>query len=307
MKENLKKNKESKPVRNIHDTAVRGVLLNKKELTILLNREIDFKEKIKKEEIQYVNSRFVTKRQRNRESDMIIKLNNQKIYLILEHQSKIDYSMPYRTEEYTMETLRQTIDKEKIKNKNYEYPTVIAIVFYTGKKKWNAKKYIEIKECINNYNHQIGKYIVIDMSIYSNEKLLKMEGALAKIVILDRLTSKEIGNVSNLIIQIYKSVKDKDERLIIDNYLKEVFSNLINDKEVKETIKKLSKKGGKDNMLRETILKMLKNERKEGRKEGSSQVAINMLKEKYQKDEIKKCTGLKDADIEKLEKSLQKV
>ena len=120
LKENLKKSKESKPVRNIHDTTVRGVLLNKKELTILLNREIDFKEKIKKEEIQYVNSRFVTKKQRNRESDMIIKLNNQKIYLILEHQSKIDYSMPYRTEEYTLETLRQTIDKEKIKNKNYE-------------------------------------------------------------------------------------------------------------------------------------------------------------------------------------------
>ena len=47
--------------------------------------------------------------------------------------------------------------------------------------------------------------------------------------------------------------------------------------------------------------------RKEGREEGLCQVAINMLKEKCDKALIKKYTGLSDAKIAKLEKTLQSV
>ena len=46
---------------------------------------------------------------------------------------------------------------------------------------------------------------------------------------------------------------------------------------------------------------------KEGKEEGLCQVAINMLKEKCDKALIKKYTGLSDAKIAKLEKTLQSV
>ena len=71
-------------------------------------------------------------------------------------------------------------------------------------------------------------------------------------------------------------------------------------------------------MLRQTIIEMIEDGRREGeqkgrregRREGSefgiSQVAINMLKEKCNKKMIQKCTGLSYAKIAKLEKSLQK-
>lgn len=45
---------------------------------------------------------------------------------------------------------------------------------------------------------------------------------------------------------------------------------------------------------------------KEGKEEGLCQVAINMLKEKCDKALIKKYTGLSDAKIAKLEKTLQR-
>lgn len=45
--------------------------------------------------------------------------------------------------------------------------------------------------------------------------------------------------------------------------------------------------------------------KKLGVSQGISQVAINMLKQKYKKEEIKKCTGLSDAKIKELEKTLQ--
>ena len=44
---------------------------------------------------------------------------------------------------------------------------------------------------------------------------------------------------------------------------------------------------------------------KEGKEEGQCQVAINMLKNKCDKETIKKYTGLSDKKIEELEKSLQ--
>ena len=56
-------------------------------------------------------------------------------------------------------------------------------------------------------------------------------------------------------------------------------------------------------MLRQTIIEMIE----DGKESGISQVAINMLKQKYKKEEIQKCTGLSYAKIAKLEKSLQHV
>ena len=46
---------------------------------------------------------------------------------------------------------------------------------------------------------------------------------------------------------------------------------------------------------------------KEEKKESLYQVAINMLKEKCDKAMIKRCTGLSEAKISKLEKSIQNV
>ena len=50
-------------------------------------------------------------------------------------------------------------------------------------------------------------------------------------------------------------------------------------------------------MLLESFVDTLYNCIKEGEKNGISQVAINMLKEKCDKKMIKKCTGLSDAKI----------
>ena len=64
-------------------------------------------------------------------------------------------------------------------------------------------------------------------------------------------------------------------------------------------------------MLEAFVDRFLEEGRKEGRKEAREeslcQVAINMLKEKCDKALIKKYTGLSDAKIAKLEKTLQSV
>ena len=122
--------------------------------------------------------------------------------------------------------------------------------------------------------------------------------------------NRTLINTANL------NIKNDEEREIIENYIRSTLSELITSEQLDEIIKKVNKEeGGEGSMLRQTIIEMIEDGRKEGekkgRKEGNesgiSQVAINMLKQKYKKEEIKKCTGLSYAKIAKLEKSLQSV
>lgn len=56
------------------------------------------------------------------------------MYIVIEHQSKVDFNMPERMTRYCMELMRD-IRKSTIKKTK----TVICpIVLYTGDKKWNV-------------------------------------------------------------------------------------------------------------------------------------------------------------------------
>ena len=155
------------------------------------------------------------------------------------------------------------------------------------------------------------------MSYSSDNELINKDGTVDKLIVLDRLTKKKVvKDVNELIIRIYKNIKNDEEREIIENYIRSTLSELITSEQLDEIIKKVNKEeGGEGSMLRQTIIEMIEDGRKEGekkgRKEGNesgiSQVAINMLKQKYKKEEIKKCTGLSYVKIAKLEKSLQSV
>ena len=205
--------------------------------------------------------------------------------------------------------------QEKMHNKSYEYPSIITIVLYTGTRRWNAKRSIEIKDCIKDFKNKIGKHIVIDTSYYSDDELIKREGTVSKVIILDRLNKRKIiYNINEIILKIYKTLKNAEEKEIVENYIRSSLTELINNAQLDEVIKNINKEeGGENSMLRQTIIEMIEDGKREGelkgRREGNesgiSQVAINMLKQKYKKEEIQKCTGLSYAKIAKLEKSLQ--
>ena len=77
--------------------------------------------------------------------DTIYKKKEEDIFFLIEQQSEIDYSMPYRLLNYCVEIIRYAVNKKQLRNKGYKMPVVYPIVLYTGKRKWNVKKYFE--EC----------------------------------------------------------------------------------------------------------------------------------------------------------------
>ena len=138
---------------------------------------------------------------------------------------------------------------------------------------------------------------------------------LAKIFFIDKLgDSKDINKVEKEI----DNLKITEEEInYIASYINKIISRTYGEETSKQMIKilekGLSKEEGKDMLMENFVKTCFEEGEKSGIKKGEtrgvargiSQVAINMLKQKCKKELIKQCTGLSDAKIKELEKTLQ--
>ena len=158
------------------------------------------KYEISKDKLEKCDTSFITKAYYNKEADVIYKRTDMEVYFLIEHQSTVDKNMSVRILEYEVEILRDIIKNKKenkSNNKNKtelkENPTIIPIVLYTGEEKWNEKTYItETQIQMPGYrNKEFGRYILVDANKYQEEELLKEEGALWKIILLEKSNNIE--------------------------------------------------------------------------------------------------------------------
>ena len=83
-------------VNNLHDKIFRKVLDNKKEAVQIINKVLKKEDKITEKEIEKYTSSYISSNLRNSEADIVYKIKDKEIFFLIEHQTKIDYSMPYR-------------------------------------------------------------------------------------------------------------------------------------------------------------------------------------------------------------------
>ena len=89
------------------------------------------------EELEEQKNNYINKQFEKRESDILYKIKNKDIYILVEHQSKVDKRMPRRIFEYCMGIMMAI---EKItKEDDGSNPIIVPIVIYTGANKWNVK------------------------------------------------------------------------------------------------------------------------------------------------------------------------
>ena len=103
------------------------------------------------EKLELYNKEYITTKFEKMESDIVYKIAEKNTYMIIEHQSIVDRSMPYRIFQYTAELLREVIEKDKVKNINYLQPRIIAIVLYTGNRKWNIQNIDDLQAPLEGY------------------------------------------------------------------------------------------------------------------------------------------------------------
>ena len=291
------------------------VLDQKEEAVKFINKTL--KLNIKKEEIEKYNSSFISKTFQNKEADIVYKIKDKNIFFLIEHQSKIDYSMPFRLLEYEVAIIRSAIDKSKIKNKSYKIPLVMPIVLYTGKQKWNANKYLEkSQEKIQCLNIKIGNYSLVDINNYTEKELLEDNTFISKMMLIEK--SKNTEEIAETLEKIINKTRKEDKELlksIIEIFLEEK----IGIQKSTELIRKLESEG--DSML--AIVDMIRKEnqmyidigRKEGKKEGKiegktetiKEIVNKMLRKNLPEKTIIEITGINPKEIEEIKNSKNKI
>ena len=191
----IKEEYEITEIKNPHDKIFRKALDKKENAVQIINEFLEKEDKITKKDIEKYNSSYISNKLSNSEADIVYKMKNENVFFIIEHQTKIDYSMPYRMLKYEIEIIKSVLvdEKEEYKNKRYEYPNIIPIVLYTGEIEWNAEldlRKIQLKW--RNYKGmELSRYNVYDINKISNEKLLKEKSIINKIMLMEKSRNKK--------------------------------------------------------------------------------------------------------------------
>ena len=308
-------------VNNEHDKVFRKILSDKIEVTKFLNEQL--KTNLKPEDIEQYNSSYINTLMQNEEADVVYKLKSKNEFFLIEHQSKVDYRMPFRILKYEMAIVESAIDEKECKKKDYLYPRVNAIVLYTGKQKWNvAKTFNEAQvSSILEKAIEFAKYILVDINNYTEEKLLETPSFMTKALLIEK--AKDNEQIAKYIEKIVEII-NKDKENYSDN-MKEIFKimltqiikNKIGKEKTDEFLNKLNI-GGDENMMAvfETIQQDNKRIYRRGKKDGivegikkgisqgimekSIEIAKKLLKENFSKEKVASITGLSESEIENI-------
>lgn len=123
-----------------HDKLVKNILQDKVEVTNFINEFLEPREKVKEEElIRYTNS-YITKKYKAKEADLVYKLKSQEVFFLIEHQSTLDNSMPYRILNYCLDIMQEWCKSRKIKRNTRLSNYSSDYYLYRGPKMENTKK-----------------------------------------------------------------------------------------------------------------------------------------------------------------------
>ncbi|WPX08790.1 Rpn family recombination-promoting nuclease/putative transposase [Anaerocellum danielii] len=139
---------------NINDLEYKYIFSNKSIFIRLLKRldEIGIFRNLTEDQLEKIDKSYVLPDFSQQESDLLYKVNLKEkeiiFYILFEHQSSVDHSMPLRFLFYITDIYRDYIkdfDKAQIKRKGFKLPAVVPIVFYDGEDSWTAARTLREK------------------------------------------------------------------------------------------------------------------------------------------------------------------
>lgn len=289
-----------------HDKLVKNILQNKKEVTEFINQFIEPREEVKEENlIRYTNS-YITKKYKSKEADLVYKLKNQEVFFLIEHQSTIDNSMPYRMLNYCLDIMREWSRNRKIK-RNTRYPIIVPIVIYTGNQKWKFSKNFKEKQ-IGNYVFERYKidleYNFVDINKISKQILLEKDTMFGYAMFLEKAENTE-ELIENLDI-IIKSSKDSGNLEELTNIISYLLNDVLEEKTQQELLEKIDRKVGEKNMstLYDRLVAEGRRDIQRGKKESQREIAKNMLNLDLDDQIILETTKIEKEELEKLKQEL---
>ena len=94
---------------------IKELLSDKKEAVKFINHYLHLN--LLDDEIEKYEKEFRTEEFRNIEADVVYKIKNKNVFILIEHQSSVDYKMSYRIMRYKYAIIESAIDKKRLKEK----------------------------------------------------------------------------------------------------------------------------------------------------------------------------------------------
>ena len=300
-KRNIRQQLKARRINNEHDKIFRTVLDKKTDVSKFLNKFLGLNIKI--EELEKYNSSYIDPKFKNKEADIVYRIKDKNIFLLIEHQTKIDKKMPIRLHEYSTEIMASAMEENKYKS----IPSVIPIVLYTGKTKWKIEnETIEKQQFFKEVKLIDGEFNLIDINDFSKKELLEDDIFITKMMLVEKCKD-EIEMVQALE-KIENKIKEEDKSTF-RRIVKEIWSLRIGTENANKILEKIEE--GSGNMMAVMEMLLAENEkyinigRQEGRQEGRlegrleggkqkiKEIVQKMLAENFTKEMIMKITGLK--------------
>ena len=303
-KRNIRQQLKARRINNEHDKIFRTVLDKKTDVSKFLNKFLGLN--IKTEELEKYNSSYIDPKFKNKEADIVYRIKDKNIFLLIEHQTKIDKKMPIRLHEYSTEIMASAMEENKYKS----IPSVIPIVLYTGRTKWKIEnETIEKQQFFKEVKLIDGEFNLIDINDFSKKELLKDDIFITKMMLVEKCKD-EIEMVQALE-KIENKIKEEDKSTF-RRIVKEIWSLRIGTENANKILEKIEE--GSGNMMAVMEMLLAENEKyinigrqegmKKGRLEGGKQkikeIVQKMLAENFTKEMIMKITGLKKEEIEEI-------
>ena len=200
-----------------------------------------------------------------------------------------------------------------MKEKDYKIPKVLAIVLYTGKKKWKKQGLKDIEEKLEGFTEPEGEYKLIDVNDFSREELLEDNLITSKAMLIESSKEKEelYQNIEDVIEKQENLDGDKEENnQQLETLIRYELTGTENENMIRSFIEKI--KNGKGDEIDMTnasriIRREMKRNWNEGNKHGISQgiskgiaIMAKKLKEELPIEIIRQLTGLSEQLIENL-------
>jgi len=287
-----------------HDKIFKEMLSDKKSTVDFINSFLHLN--LVEDDIEKYEKEFRTSEFSNVEADVVYKIKNKNVFILIEHQSSVDYKMSYRIMCYKYAIIESVIDKKRLKEKSYRIPMVIPVVLYTGKRKWKRLLINDIEEKVEGYAENWLEYTLIDVNKFSKEQLLADNLIITKAMLIEKSKNKE---------ELYRNIEEviniQKEKKAFDNLqLEKLITYELSETEDKnimhEFIEKIRNIEGSEEIMTNAsriINREIRKERKAGLEQGIQQgiaLVAKKLKGKMEIKDISQITGLSETEIENL-------
>ena len=226
-----------------HDRGYKKILKNRRIFLHTLRKYTDFSwaADICEEDIEYEDKEYVTDKFSTYESDLICRIRHgeQEIYLfiLMELQSKVDFSMPFRLLVYMVDIWEQyfrNVPEEERTRKEFRLPVVVPLVLYNGKYNWTAERrfrnYLMDGKAYGEYGVDF-HYALIDVRRLEEDAILDTNTVIDNVFYLDRAKDtrdflKAVGSIMDRV-----GALPPDERNLMEVWFDNVLSGMFGEKE----------------------------------------------------------------------------